>query len=280
MSAENNKEEKDGTTSPDDRFERKHDPFVNKQDLEVLIEASDGGPNPKKKRFGYGAIILLAVAAKILIWPTMQTAFYEFKHKSGHGWDHAMGDFKQHFESDLKAVTDIPGKYAKSIASCRASAYVAWLNKSGCRGYRVSFLTSAEEHQKELGECLTNAGEDEFSEANLISCIKQEVPNKWSEFEEVYANRYFSSFQEAAEKGLMEKDNRVLADCMAKKYIEKMESLASLAGENCGPIDMNAEKIEGLFTDTPCAKDVRRVVNPQLKAFGKACIDENLTVAH
>lgn len=280
MSAENNKEEKDGSAPPGDRFERKHDPFANKQDLEVLMDASDASPNPKKKRFGYGAIILLAVAAKILIWPTMQTAFHEFKHKSGHGWDHALVDFKQHFESDLRAVTDIPAKYAGTIASCRASAYVAWLNKSGCRGYRVSFLTSAEEHQKELDDCLTNAGEDEFSHANLLSCIKQEVPNKWSEFENVYANRYFSSFQEAAEKGLMEKDNRVLADCMAKKYIGKMDSLTSLAGKNCGPINMDAEKIERLFTDTPCVEDIRRVVNSQMKEFGKSCVDENLTVAH
>jgi hypothetical protein len=67
---------------------------------------------------------------------------------------------------------------------------------------------------------------------------------------------------------------------MAKKYIAKMDSLTSLAGKNCGPINMDAEKIEGLFTDTPCVEDIRRVVNLEIKAFGKACIYENLTVAH
>jgi hypothetical protein len=278
MSAENNKEEKDGTTSPDDRFERKHDPFVNKQDLEVLMEASDGGPNPKKKRFGYGAIILLAVAAKILIWPAIQTAFYEFKHRSGHGWDDSKAEFQKYYEDEYKKFgSTLPVKYAADLANCQSNSYVAWLNKSECRRYRISFLTSAAEHERRTAACLLSAGESEFVKVNAVDCVKQIIPNKWSEFESVYAERFFKALQDNPKTSRSEADTQRLSGCIAEKYVEKMTSITAKTGSDCEPMNLAGVDLESVLNRASCQH-----VNVELEIlkFLEACLAQSITTAH
>ncbi len=282
MSAENNKEEKDGTTSPDDRFERKHDPFVNKQDLEVLMEASDVGTNPKKKRFGYGAIILLAVAAKLLIWPAMQTAFYEFKHRSGHGWDDSRADFQKYYEDSWRKLSGaLPVKYATDLATCQANGYVAWLNNSGCRKYRIRFFTTAAEHEQKTADCLSNAGEAEFVERNSLGCIKQAIPNQWEAFESVYAERFLSVLQEKDNEIKSDADKKFLADCVAKKYVENLTNKSAQAGSECGPMNLAANDLQALLAGGSCLSAVHsKDRQDQIQKFFETCVMEGATTAH
>ena len=245
---------------------------------EVIIKESDSNPNPTKKRFGFAAIILLAVVAKLLIWPAMQTAFYEFKHRSGHGWDDTKAEFQKYYEDEYKKFgSTLPVKYAAELATCQSNSYVAWLNKSECRRYRISFITSAAEHERQTAACLLSAGEAEFVKVNAVDCIKQTIPNKWSEFESVYAERFFKALKDDPKTSRSEADTQRLSGCIAEKYVEKMTSVAAKTGSDCGPINLAGVDLESVLNRPSCSHVNMEREIPQ---FAHTCLAQITTTAH
>lgn len=242
---------------------------------EVLVETSASPSKPK--RFGFAAIFAIAAVAKLLVWPAMQTAFYEFKHKSGHGWDDSRAEFQKYYEDGYKTFGEaLPVKYAADLSTCQANAYVAWLNKSDCRRYRISFLTSAAEHQKNTLACLSAAGEPEFVKNNVVDCIKKTIPNKWSEFESVYAARFSEKFKET-KLAITDDKQKLLSNCIAKKYVEKLGSIATETGSDCEPMNLAGTDLASLLDSSSCQHEK---VKAEIAQFTGACFVESEIAAH
>ncbi len=242
---------------------------------EVFLETS--APSAKPKRFAFAAILGVAAVAKLLIWPGMQTAFYEFKHRSGHGWDDSRAEFQKYYEDEYKTFGGtLPVKYAADLATCQANAYVTWLNKSDCRRYRISFITSAAEHERQTAACLSNAGEAEFVKVNGVDCIKKTIPNKWSEFESVYATR-FSEKLTKTKLAISDDKRKLLSDCIAKKYIERLMSVATETRSDCGPLNMAGTDLESLLDSSNCQHER---VTAEIAQFTGACFVESEITAH
>ncbi len=242
----------------------------------IFMEATRPQSNPK--RFGIAGIFVIAATAKLLIWPAMQTAFYEFKHRSGHGWDDSKAEFQKYYEDEYKKFgSTLPVKYAADLANCQSNSYVAWLNKSECRRYRISFITSVAEHQRQTAACLLSAGESEFVKVNAVDCVKQIIPNKWSEFESVYAERFFKALQDDPKTSRSEADTQRLSGCIAEKYVEKMTSVAAKTGSDCRPMNLAGVDLESVLNRPSCSHVNMEREIPQ---FAHTCLAQITTTAH
>lgn len=235
-------------------------------------------PETKPRRVGMAVLFAVAIGVKFIAWPLLQTGFYELKHRSGHGWDDSRADFQKYYEESYKtSAAALPVKYAADLATCQSNFYVAWLNKSDCRRYRISFLTSAADHERQTAACLSSAGESEFVQVNALDCVKQTIPNKWSEFESVYAERFFTALQADVNTSRSEADNKRLSGCIAKKYVGKMTSITAETGSDCGPMNLAGTDLKDLLNPAPCHQ---LNMEQEMSHFADACLIESATAAH
>jgi hypothetical protein len=138
-------------------------------------------------------------------------------------------------------------------------------------------LTSAADHEKNTAACLSSAGEAEFVQVNALDCVKKTIPNKWSEFESVYAERFFTALQADINTSRSEADNKRLSGCIAKKYVGKMTSMTAEAGSDCGPLNLAGADLKDLLNPAPCPHVNMELEMPQ---FAEACLLESATAAH
>lgn len=235
----------------------------------------------KSRKIGLGAIVVLLAVGKLLVFPILRVTGAELKHRSGHGWDEAHDDFQKHYETTLRQADQIfPIKYAGDVAKCHADAYVSWLNKTGCRGYRIDLLTSATEHQQQLSECLSKAGDEDFSKQSQLSCIKQLVPNTWQAFEGVYAAGFLAALQQNKENVGHEELNPVVANCVAHQYVEKLEAFTTKRDLKCGPMNIEASDLVAMLVDNPCSIEVKSYVDESLSGDWVSCQKNAPKMAH
>jgi len=238
-------------------------------------------PQGKGKRLGLGAVIAIVAVVKLLAWPLIQIGFLELRHRAGHGWDRARPDIVEHYETGLKKVGRyVPARYASDVANCQADAYVAWLNKSGCRSYRIDVLTSASAHQEELSGCLKNSGEDLMAEKIQVDCVKKIVPNRWHAFETAYAEEFFAVWQKRKSEGDPSRENHAPADCVAHSYVENIARLSAAEGANCAPMNESGKDLVALLTNNPCALDMRARLDDHMDSYWASCEKQIQQRAH